>query len=733
MHFGGFARHYVNGKFFSDLHPPLARLLVTLSAWLGGFDGQFSFYDIGADYLKPAVPYVLMRAFPALLGALVVPVAYATLRFMNVSFWTACAVAGMVAVDNALMTQSRLILLDSYLVFFTTLAGMCWMGWRRTGDDRWLAGVGVAMGCAASCKWVGLFVVGGVGLFSAVSVWQMWGDKTLPLGRMARVVCKRLVALLVLPLLVYAGSFWIHFYLLRTASAAAASMSVEFQQTLSGGELPATMRQVFFGSTVRIRQHRSEGPYLHSHIHLYPAGSKQQQVTGYHHRDANNLWTIRRAYAINITYSDADGPGEEADLLPLRHGDTVRLQHVATGRFLHSHPVDAPVSHKEHHWEISGYGHHPSNFSDTNDNWTVQIVDKLGDSVTGSDGEDPAAGKPFVEAIGVRFKLVHANLGCGLHARNKALPEWGFKQIEMTCGRDTLRRNMVWQIEHNVHPKADATAVPKVSYARSSFWSKLVEMNQRMWDTNAGLSADHPFASRPESWPFLWRGLGFWNGNHVPKTERGWRRSKALNGEVQVESEDLSESKAEEAAEHARLTQEYAKFKGQQIYLLGNPVVWWSSSLAVVGYIGLLVVCRLAVRLGVGQVVVGAVLPHIELGSNASFLFFQWFFHFVPFFGMHRQLFLHHYLPALYFSVLLLGLLLDSGLARVRSQRARQVGLGVLVVASVYAFVRFAPLGYGLAMTRSQCMKLKWRSRWDFDCGALVDSVVGAATTSGTG
>lgn len=30
-----------------DVHPPLAKLLVTLSAFLGRFDGQFDFKDIG--------------------------------------------------------------------------------------------------------------------------------------------------------------------------------------------------------------------------------------------------------------------------------------------------------------------------------------------------------------------------------------------------------------------------------------------------------------------------------------------------------------------------------------------------------------------------------------------------------------------------------------------------------------------------------------------------------------
>lgn len=127
VHFGGFARKYLNYEFFSDLHPPLARLLVTLSAWVGNFDAKFTFYDIGADYLKDSVPYVTMRAFTAISGALVVPIAYSTMRAMSISVYTAVAVSVMIIFENALTTQSRLILLDSYLVLFTTLIGFFWV------------------------------------------------------------------------------------------------------------------------------------------------------------------------------------------------------------------------------------------------------------------------------------------------------------------------------------------------------------------------------------------------------------------------------------------------------------------------------------------------------------------------------------------------------------------------------------------------------------------------------
>ena len=73
VHFGGFASKYIKGKFFMDVHPPLAKLLITLAGWVAGFDGEFDFKDIGKDYLEPGVPYVAMRLLPALCGVLAVP------------------------------------------------------------------------------------------------------------------------------------------------------------------------------------------------------------------------------------------------------------------------------------------------------------------------------------------------------------------------------------------------------------------------------------------------------------------------------------------------------------------------------------------------------------------------------------------------------------------------------------------------------------------------------------
>lgn len=63
-----------------DVHPPLAKLLITLAGWLGGFDGDFDFKDIGKDYLEPGVPYVAMRLVSAIFGILTIPTMFLTLK-----------------------------------------------------------------------------------------------------------------------------------------------------------------------------------------------------------------------------------------------------------------------------------------------------------------------------------------------------------------------------------------------------------------------------------------------------------------------------------------------------------------------------------------------------------------------------------------------------------------------------------------------------------------------------
>jgi dolichyl-phosphate-mannose-protein mannosyltransferase len=96
VHFGGFASKYIKGKFFMDVHPPLAKMLITLAGWLAGFDGEFDFKDIGKDYLEPGVPYVSMRLLPAVCGIATIPTMFLTLKAAGCRTTTAALGAALI-------------------------------------------------------------------------------------------------------------------------------------------------------------------------------------------------------------------------------------------------------------------------------------------------------------------------------------------------------------------------------------------------------------------------------------------------------------------------------------------------------------------------------------------------------------------------------------------------------------------------------------------------------------
>lgn len=93
-----------------DVHPPLAKLLITLAGWLAGFNGDFDFKDIGKDYLEPGVPYVAMRLLPAVCGILSVPTMFLTLKAYGTKTTTAALGALLIVFGRR---NSRLVLKGS--------------------------------------------------------------------------------------------------------------------------------------------------------------------------------------------------------------------------------------------------------------------------------------------------------------------------------------------------------------------------------------------------------------------------------------------------------------------------------------------------------------------------------------------------------------------------------------------------------------------------------------------
>ena len=80
VHFGKFASFYIRGDYYFDVHLPFAKLMLGAAGWFAGFKGDFDFETIGGSYTDNHVPYVGMRALPATLGAMTVPIVYVIMK-----------------------------------------------------------------------------------------------------------------------------------------------------------------------------------------------------------------------------------------------------------------------------------------------------------------------------------------------------------------------------------------------------------------------------------------------------------------------------------------------------------------------------------------------------------------------------------------------------------------------------------------------------------------------------
>lgn len=114
--------------------------------------------------------------------------------------------------------------------------------------------------------------------------------------------------------------------------------------------------------------------------------------------------------------------------------------------------------------------------------------------------------------------------------------------------------------------------------------------------------------------------------------------------------------------------------EGVRIYLLGNPIIWWGNLVFMGLYLFLYLVSAIREKRGSPaspQQLCNAieifnwledakirftltVLQNRALHA-CGWLYVGWLLHYVPFWGMGRILYFHHYFPALLFSSMLSG------------------------------------------------------------------------------
>lgn len=660
-HFGSFGSYYLKHEFYHDVHPPLGKMLVGFSGYLAGYNGTFSF-DSGVEYPE-WVDFVKMRIFNALFSVGCVPIAYFTGKAIGFSvpatwFFTVC-----VLFENSFTTLGKLILLDSMLLFFTVAAFFCFVKFHNQRNKpftyswwKWMTLTGFNLGCAISVKMVGLFIITLVGIYTVVELWNGLGNKQMAWKVYFSHWVARIICLILIPLFIFTASFYAHFALLTHDGSGSSVMPPLFQATLINSTVGTGPRDIAIGSNFTIKNFKVGGIFLHSHASLYPEGSEQQQITGYGHNDENNKWYFDRIREAPYWTSEETEPEfVEAD-------KPYRLFHLFTGRNLHSHSIPAPVSTES--YEVSAYGN--ATIGDAKDYWTVEVVEQ-------KSGENAS----LIHPLTTIFRLRHDVMNCYLQQTGKILPEWGFKQAEMVCSKNVKKndKSAWWTIEDHdnqfLPPKPENFKFPK-----TNFFKDFLHLNSAMMASNNALVPESdkfdPIASSAWEWPTL----------HVGLRICSW-------------------------------ADEFPKY-----FLMGTPFTTWASTIAVLGFMGFVVIQLLRWQRQYHVLSDPTDLNLFLMGGFYPLL--AWGLHYTPFVIMSRVTYVHHYLPALYFALLILAYTVEAVMKKINKNKLKNATFAILIIATISCFMYFSPISFGMMGSAYNYKYLKWIKTWDIYDEAFV-------------
>jgi dolichyl-phosphate-mannose-protein mannosyltransferase len=228
VHFGKFISGYFTHEYFFDIHPPLGKLLISGMGYLAGFQPGFSFAEIGQKF--PDNTYLWLRLLPTLAGVLLPLIFFFLVLRLGLSRIAAFSAAMLVVFENAILVQSRFILLDSFLLLFGFSALLAYFKYAQENKILYLFLSGVLAALSLSVKWTGVTFLT---LIIILEIIRLVKEKN------GLFLLRNLMALLILPFAIYFSIFAIHLGLLTKSGPGDAFMSLGFQKTLAGSTVNA--------------------------------------------------------------------------------------------------------------------------------------------------------------------------------------------------------------------------------------------------------------------------------------------------------------------------------------------------------------------------------------------------------------------------------------------------------------------------------------------------------------
>ncbi|ORY96126.1 hypothetical protein BCR43DRAFT_547064 [Syncephalastrum racemosum] len=450
---------YLQHKFFIGAFPPLGGLFYATIAWFLGYDGAEEILYAGQH--MASFPLQKLRLASAVTGTLVIPVGYLTIRSLGYSRAASTLIAGLLILENGFVTQSKFVLPDPLLCFFSSLTAMIWAVQLRAEKPSWRCQIftGLCIGCAMSIKWQGILSMAVVWLSNGLQFWEKLGDKRNSARALAIDFMKRVITAAIVPVCVYFAFFQLHFGLIPNSGDHDLLISPQLKYFLNGNEFEPTQRDIAYGSHLVLRHEGTSGGYLHSHLKRYTTGSTQQEVTLYPYADLNNVWIIHKA---------GQQWNSSQPIEYVKNNDAVMFEHYATTRRLHSHDHRPPMSNKKEHHEVTAYGDYL--IQDPHDHWWVRTVMP--------DGKIDTHNFDVLQALKTKFRLLHTR-GCYLLSHNAIIPGENINQQEVTCMTSAKKTLSTWTVESVYHEQLDG-ANPLVTYEPPSLLQKFKEVHSLM-------------------------------------------------------------------------------------------------------------------------------------------------------------------------------------------------------------------------------------------------------------
>merc|ERR1711953_578094 len=226
-HFGKMAGWYINRTFFFDVHPPLGKMMIAAMGYTTGYNGTHAFEKPGDLYEDHN--WLGMRGGCTLLGCAIVPFCFLTVWNFTHSITASFLTGWFLIFDIGILILNRYILLDPILLFFISGSIFSMSQFRTITEPfttswwTWLTVTGAMLAGAISVKFVGLFVVLYVGIFTIGQLWYILGDVSKPFLFTLKHFIARAVCLIAVPIVLYFLIFYIHLTVLATRATVTAS------------------------------------------------------------------------------------------------------------------------------------------------------------------------------------------------------------------------------------------------------------------------------------------------------------------------------------------------------------------------------------------------------------------------------------------------------------------------------------------------------------------------------